>query len=232
MRRVLITGSNRGLGLALTRESLAQGDRIFATCRHPDRADELQALVTEHSDQLTILRLDVTDEETIEASAEAVRSEVDGLDLLINNAGINPRGERPGNLDAETMLHTFHINAVGPMMVAQGHLALLGAGDAPKIVNISSTSGSLTRKSSGGTYSYSSSKAALNMLTRALAFDLRSDGITVVAMHPGWVRTDMGGSGAPLSPGESARGILSVASDLTLADSGTFITHQGQEAPW
>ena len=232
MRRVLITGSNRGLGLALTQESLARGDRVFATCRDPDGADELQALAAEHADQLTVLRLDVTDEETIEASAEAVHSEEDGLDVLINNAGINPKGERPGNLDVETMLHTFHVNAVGPMMVAQGHLDLLRRGDEPRIVNISSTLGSLTRKSSGGTYSYSSSKAALNMLTRTLAFDLRSDGITVVAMHPGWVRTDMGGSGAPLSPQESARGILDVIRDLSLDDIGGFITHRGQEAPW
>jgi NAD(P)-dependent dehydrogenase (short-subunit alcohol dehydrogenase family) len=232
MKRVLITGSNRGLGLALTRESLARGDRVFATCRHPDQADDLQALTADYPDQLTILRLDVTDEQTIDASAREVQSQEDGLDLLINNAGINPSGERPGSLDTDTMLHTFHVNAVGPMIVAQRHLDLLRAGGDSKVVNISSTLGSLTRKSSGGGYSYCGSKAALNMLTRTLAFDLRSDGITVAAIHPGWVRTDMGGSAAPLAPAESARGVLEVAYGLTPADTGKFYTYQGREAPW
>lgn len=232
MRRVLITGSNRGIGLALARESLARGDRVFATCRHPDEADDLHTLATKHPKRLTVLRLDVKDEETIEASIEGVESQEDGLDLLINNAGINPSGERPGRLDAETMLHTFHVNVVGPMMVAQATLDLLRGGDDPKIVNVSSRLGSLTQKSSGGTYSYSSSKAALNMLTRILAFDLRPDGIVVLAMHPGWVHTDMGGSSAPVAPAESAQGILRVADELTMSDTGAFYTYQGREVPW
>lgn len=232
MKRVLITGSNRGLGLAFTKESLSRGDRVFATCRCPDEADDLHALRARYPDQLTLLRLDVTDEETIDGSAKEVQSQEGGLDLLINNAGVNPSGERPGRLDAETMLHTFHVNAVGPMMVAQRFLDLLRAGDDPKIVNVSSTLGSLTQKSSGGGYSYSSSKAALNMLTRTLAFDLRSDDVIVVAVHPGWVRTDMGGGAAPLDPDESTRGVLQVVDDLTLSDSGKFYTYRGREAPW
>lgn len=232
MKRVLITGANRGLGLALAKESLARGYQVFATCRHPEEADELQALVDDHPERLTTLRLDVTDEESIDTSASAVEFQEGALDLLINNAGTNPDDERPGNLDAETMLYTFHVNALGPMLVAQRHLDLLRAGDDPKILNISSTSGSLTEKSSGGGYSYCGSKAALNMLTRALAFDLESDGIIVVAIHPGWVQTDMGGSAAPLAPAESARGVLDVAEGLTAADAGAFYTYEGQEAPW
>lgn len=232
MKRVLITGANRGLGLAFTKESLARGYRVFATCRRPDAADDLQALAADNPEQLTVLRLDVADEETIDAAATAVKAQEGALDLLINNAGVNPGGERPRNLGAETMLHTFRVNAVGPMLVAQRHLDLLRAGDDPKILNISSTAGSLSRKSSGGGYSYSSSKAALNMLTRALAFDLDSDGIIVVAIHPGWVRTDMGGPTAPLGPAESVRGVLDVADDLSQADTGSFYTHEGREAPW
>ena len=232
MKRVLMTGSNRGIGLALARESLARGDRVFATCRHPDEADDLHALAADYADRLTILRLDVTDEETIEASVEAVQSEEDGLELLINNAGVSPSGERLGRLDADTMLNTFHVNAVGPVIVAQAYLDLLRSGHDPKIVNISSRLGSLAQKSSGGRYSYSSGKAALNMLTRALAFDLRSDGITVLTMHPGWVQTDMGGSGAPVAPSDSAQGILRVADELTMSDTGEFYTYQGREVPW
>jgi NAD(P)-dependent dehydrogenase (short-subunit alcohol dehydrogenase family) len=228
----MITGSNRGIGLALTSESLARGDRVFATCQHPEEADALHALAAEHGDRLTILRLDVTDEETIEASVEAIQSEENGLDVLINNAGISPSGERLGRLDADTMLHTLHVNAVGPMIVSQAFLELVRGGDDPKIINISSQLGSLTRKSSGGRYSYCSSKAALNMLTRALAFDLRPDGVIVMAMHPGWVRTDMGGSSAPVEPAESAQGILQVVDELTMSDSGAFYTYQGREVPW
>ena len=231
MKRTMITGSNRGLGLALTKESLNRGDRVFATCRRPDQARDLHQLREQHPDRLTVLGLDVTEEDTIAAAIDAVADEADGLDLLINNAAINPE-ERLGALDPETVLHTFRVNAVGPILVAQASLDLLRAGDEPRILNISSTSGSLARKSSGGGYSYSSSKAALNMLTRALAFDLKPDGMIVLAIHPGWVRTDMGGASAPLSPDESARGVLHVADDVTLDETGSFFRHDGREAPW
>ena len=232
MTRVLITGANRGLGLAFAKESLARGYRVFATCRRPDEADDLQALRDDFPEKLTVLHLDVTDEGTIDAAAEAVQDQEDALDLLINNAGINPEQEHLGNLDAETILHTYHVNAVGPMLVAQRFLPLLRAGDDPRILNISSTSGSLARKSSGGGYSYCSSKAALNMLTRALAFDLESDGVIVVVIHPGWVQTDMGGSAAPLEPTESVRGVLDVAEELGPSDTGLFYNYKGAQPPW
>lgn len=232
MKRVLITGSNRGLGLAFAKESLDRGHRVFATCRRPRKARDLQRLREQNVDRLTILQLDVTDLETIDASADVVASDVGALDLLINNAGVNPKDEHLGSLDAETMLRTFHVNAVGPMLVAQAHLDLLRAGDDAHIAIISSTSDSLTQKSSGGGYSYCSSKSALNMLTRTLAFDVKSDRIVVAAFHPGWVRTDMGGSSAPLSPKESVKGILDVAARLTLSDTGGFYYYDGREAPW
>lgn len=232
MKRVLITGSNRGLGLAFTRQTMDRGHRVFATCRRPDEAQNLLRVREQNPDQLTVLRLDVTDRKSIEAAAEAVAHHEEALDLLINNAGVNPKGEHLGNLDAETMLHTYHVNAVGPMLVAQAHLDLLRAGNDTRILNISSTSGSLTQKSSGGGYSYSSSKSALNMLTRALAFDLKADGIIAAAFHPGWVKTDMGGSAAHLSPDESVKGVLDVAARLSLSDTGSFYYHDGPEAPW
>lgn len=234
MQRVLITGANRGLGLEFVRQCLARSARVFAGCRNPVNAVDLQTLFTAHPGQLTILTLDVTDEVTIAASVESIRSQVDGLDLLINNAGVFPRGETPVNLNAETMLQTFHVNSVGPMIVAQFCLDLLRAGEHPKIVNISSKMGSLwwKEREGGGDYSYCSSKAALNMLTRTLAFDLRSDGIIVVSMSPGWVQTDMGGSAADLMPTESVRGILKVVERLAEADTGKFYTWEGCEHPW
>jgi NAD(P)-dependent dehydrogenase (short-subunit alcohol dehydrogenase family) len=232
MLRVLVTGANRGLGLEFTRQYLAEGARVFAGCRDPERAVALGELSAARPGRLAVLALDVTDEGTIDAAVAAVRAAVDGLDVLINNAGVFPRGERPGNLDAGTMLRTLHVNAVGPMMVAQRCLGLLKARDAPKIVNVSSQLGSLASKGSGGSYSYCSSKAALNMLTRALAFDLRDAGVVVVTVHPGWVQTDMGGGGARLTPTESVRGLRDLIARLTAADTGKFYTWQGREHPW
>ena len=232
MRHILITGANRGLGLELTRQTLNEGERLFATCRRPEEAHDLHSMADEHPDRLSILPLDVMDEASIASAKEMVRTQTDHLDLLINNAGVNPPGERLGDLEAETLLHTFHVNAVGPMMVTQQFLDLLRAGERSKIVNISSQMGSLIQKKSGGSYSYCTSKAALNMLTRALAFDLRSEGIIVVAMHPGWVRTDMGGSHAPLSPAKSVSGMLRVIDRLRPADTGRFLTWRGRKHPW
>ncbi len=234
MQRVLITGANRGLGLEFVRQCLARGARVFAGCRNPENAGDLQTLVVAHPEQLTILTLDVTDETTIDASVEIIRSQVDGLDLLINNAGAFPRDETPTNLNAETMLQTFHLNSVAPMIVAQRCLDLLRAGNQPKIVNISSKMASLwwKEKEGGRDYSYCSSKAALNMLTRTLAFDLRSDGIIVVAMQPGWVQTDMGGSSADLTPAESVGGMLKVIEGLTEAHTSKFYTREGREHRW
>ena len=234
MQRILITGANRGLGLEFTRQCLEKGALVFAGCRNPETAGDLHKLSAVHAEQLTILKLDVTDETSIDASIDTVSSQVDGLDLLINNAGAFPRGETPATLSATTMLDAFHLNSVAPMIVAQHYLDLLRAGDHPKIVNISSKMGSLwwKEKEGGGDYSYCSSKSALNMLTRALAFDLLPDGIIVVALTPGWAQTDMGGMSADLTPAESVGGMLNVIEGLTEADTSKFYTRKGQEHPW
>jgi NAD(P)-dependent dehydrogenase (short-subunit alcohol dehydrogenase family) len=234
MQRVLVTGGNRGLGLEFVRQCLARGDLVFAGCRDLENAVDLQTLSVARPQQLTLLTLDVTDEVAIDACVHAVRSQVAGLDLLVNNAGAYPRGETPTTLSATTMLQAFHLNSVAPMIVAQRCLDLLRAGIHPKIVNISSKMGSLwwKEKEGGGDYSYCSSKAALNMLTRTLAFDLRSDGIIVVALNPGWVQTDMGGPNADLTPAESVRGMLDFIERLTEAATSKFFTWEGQEHPW
>ena len=234
MQRILITGANRGLGLEFTRQCLEKGALVFAGCRNPETAGDLHKLSAVHAEQLTILKLDVTDETSIDASIDTVSSQVDGLDLLINNAGAFPRGETPATLDAKTMLETFHLNAIAPMIVAQRCLDLLRAGDHPKIANSSSKMGSLwwKEKEGGGDYSYCSSKAALNMLTRTLAFDLRSEGIIVVAITPSWVQTDMGGMSADLTPTKSIDGMLNVIEGLTEADTSKFYNWDGREHPW
>lgn len=234
MRRVLVTGSNRGLGLEFVRQCLAQGDFVFAGCRNPQSAAELRALSIAHPQSLAILTLDVTDKDSVGASVAAMHQQVDGLDLLINNAGTYPRGETPTTLNAETMLQAFQLNSVAPMVVAQHCLDLLRVGNQPKIANISSKMGSLwwKEREGGGDYSYCSSKAALNMLSRTLALDLHSEGIIVIALTPGWVQTDMGGGDAELTPAESVRGMLDVIARLVKTDSSKFFTWEGQEHPW
>ncbi len=241
MRRILITGANRGIGLELVREYVQQQDTlIFATCRQPDRANDLQALALAHPDQVKILALNVTDRATIDAAVEQIAAQVDGLELLYNNAGIYPDGVFPqgsrsstfGFLDAEAMLEVFQVNTVSPVIVTQAAANLLRKGQQARVINLSSDAGSLAIHADGGNYSYPASKAALNMLTRCLAGDFRKDGVIVISLHPGWIRTDMGGERAPLALDEAVPSILRVIDGLTLADSGEFFNWDGKRVAW
>lgn len=232
MQRILITGANRGIGLELAWQYLERGDLVLATARNLDAAADLHALAAQHDGRCHLLALEVTDDENIAAMAAQAAVLVDGLDVLINNAGVFPRNERPETLDAQVLLHTLHTNAVAPLIVVRELLPLLRRGQRPRILNITSQLGSLTRRASGRCYSYCSSKAALNMLTRSLAFDLQDDGIIAVAVHPGWVQTDMGGSHAPVTPGESAAGIIALADGLTMEHTSKFLTWDGREHTW
>ena len=232
MKRIFITGASRGIGLELARQCLQRGDQVFASCRQPDSADGLQQLKSTNPDRLTILQLDVTNQSEVESVAEQVSAEVDYLDILFNNAGILHSDEQIGNLAFDTLLNVLHVNSVAPIMVAQSLLGLLKAGKAAKIVNVTSQLGSISRKRSGGRYSYDGSKAALNMFSRTLAFDVIDDGIITIVIHPGWVRTDMGGSGASIGVEESAAGILNVTEKLTKKDVGRFLAWDGAEIPW
>lgn len=232
MERILITGAGRGIGLELARQYLERGDLVLATARNLEDAADLQALAAEYPDRCHLLSLEVTDEANIAAVAAQAAAQVDGLDVLINNAGVFPRNERPETLDAQVLLETLHVNAVAPLIVVRELLHLLRGGTRPRIVNITSQLGSLTRRASGRCYSYCSSKAALNMLTRSLAFDLHDEGIIAVVVHPGWVQTDMGGAHAPVLAGESARGIIALADGLTPEQTSKFLTWDGREHAW
>ncbi len=231
-RRVLITGSNRGIGLALTRHLLQRGDVVLAAARRPESADALQSLAREYPHTLMILPLDVADEESIRRAAREVTQRVDGLDWLINNAGIMYEGEHITNLSADHLAHAFRVNSIGPMLMVKHFLPLLRRGHQPKICQMTSIMGSISLTEGGGYYSYRASKAALNMLSKILSYEVRGWGITVIIMHPGWVRTRMGGAAAPLSPEESARGIVHVLDRTTLADTGKYLTWEGRELPW
>ncbi len=230
--RAFVTGANRGLGLEFVRQMAERADRVFATCRQPDAAAALQKLKAQHPDLISITRLDVADPESIEASYRVVSQETDALDVLINNAGMAPGGDTLRGLTQEKLIDTFAVNAAGPILVARRYLDLIKNGENPRIVNISSGLGSLASRDSGGWYSYCASKAALNMLTRTLMHDLKKDRITAIVMDPDWVRTDMGGRHASITPAESIGGMLEVIDGLTLAQSGRFFHYTGSEEEW
>jgi len=239
MQRVLITGAGRGIGLELARQYAARGDRVLAGCRDIERAPGLSALIDQHRDQVSVLPLEVTDAASLTAAVQQAHRAVEGLDILINNAAINPGDvtvEGPDGqrlLDDTRTLEVFTINVVAPVRVAQAFTALLTHGTAPRVINISSGAGSLTYATDGGDgYSYAASKAALNMMTRTYAWTVRDQGITAVMIDPGWVKTDMGGAGADLAPEESGRGLLAVIDGLMPEDTGRFLRYDGSEVPW
>ena len=241
MKRILITGSNRGIGLALIRHYLQADDTlIFATCRNPTSASVLQSLAAKHPGRIHVLPLDVTDEASIEHSLATVDQHVDGLDMLINNAGILPGGvdsrakdiSTLGFLEAGAIMHVFRVNTVAPVLVTQAFAELLRRGNNPRVVNVSSDAGSISRRNTGCDYSYPASKAALNMMTRCLAGDLRDAGVIVISIHPGFIKTDMGGVNAPLTLDEAVPSMVQVINGLTRDDSGQFFNWDGNQIEW
>lgn len=232
MAVVLVTGANRGLGLEFTRQLLARGDQVFASCRHPARASALQELAAAHPQQLGILTLDVADPRSVvNLAQELVRRDLQ-LDLLLNNAGVLVSGERFGQLTAQSLRGSFATNVQGPLLLTQACAGRLAA--AAKVVNLSSRIGSIAGTHSFSTPSYAISKAALNMLTRQLGHALAERGIAVLAISPGWVRTDMGGAEATLEVAESVARVLAVIDALQFDPDaiGRFVGEDGHTIDW
>lgn len=241
MRRILITGTNRGIGLDLVQRYLQRDDTlIFATCRQPEQAIELQELAHQYSERLHILELHVTDPASIEALQKTIAARVEGLDMLVNNAGIlpggvshmEPRSAKFGALDAEAMLEVLHVNTVAPVMLTQAFADLLRAGQQARVINMTSDAGSIARRQSEHSYSYVASKAALNMMTRCLAISLKAAEVIVISIHPGWIQTDMGGMETSLTLADTMPGLVKVIDGLTMADSGEFFRYDGERIPW
>jgi NAD(P)-dependent dehydrogenase (short-subunit alcohol dehydrogenase family) len=232
MQRVLVTGANRGLGLEFTRQLLERGDRVFATCRHPGKALALTSLAAAHPGHLHVLPLDLDKERSIAEVAREATALTESLDILINNAGVLVSGERYGALGAKALNETFASNVTGPILLTQALSALLEKGKSAKVMSLSSRLGSVATSNAFGTPSYAISKAALNMATRQLAAALAPQKITVFCVSPGWVRTDMGGAGAPLSAQESVAALIKVLDAVGAADSGRFIDTEGADIPW
>ncbi|MEN5059542.1 SDR family oxidoreductase [Luteimonas sp. TWI1416] len=229
----LVTGANRGLGLEFVRQRLADGAPVVATCRQPGRATALNALAGEHPGHLKVLPLDAIDPRS---RAELVRElplaigKAGRIDLLVNNAGVLHGGERFGHLDGDTLEHSLRTNAIAPLLLTQALAPWLAGG--ARVANLSSQLGSIAGTTRFGTPSYAISKAALNMATVQLAHALRERGIVVVALHPGWVRTDMGGEQASETPYDAVAGLLRVIDGLSADDSGRFLDWTGASMPW
>ncbi len=230
MQRVVITGSNRGIGLGLTRAYLHRGDQVFACCRNPETATELNALQQEFT-TLHVIPLEVTSPASIDLAAAVVKGFTGGIDILINNAGVGGGTEHIGALTEEDLVNIFRVNSVAPILITQAFMALLESGKNARIVHISSKMGSIADNGSGGYYGYRASKAALNMLNSCLSIDLGKKIISIV-INPGWVRTDMGGQGATLDVETSTEGIVNVVDHLAPKDSGRFLEWNGDEIPW
>ncbi len=226
MPTVLVTGANRGLGLEFVRQYRDAGWEVIATCRAPEAAGELAAMGVD------VERLDVGEPE--EASELARRLSGRPLDLLVNNAGVYGDRQRQslGAVDAEEWLRVLRVNAVGPLKVVEAFLPHLQRDGGGVVACVSSKMGSIADNTSGGVYAYRSSKTALNMVVRSLAIDLAQRAVVVLALHPGWVKTGMGGAGALIEAEESVRGMRRVIADAGPERSGGFYAYNGEAIPW
>lgn len=226
MPSILITGAGRGLGLEFARQYAAEGWRVHATCRDPEKAaalDKLKGKVVAH-------RLDVRAAPQIAALKSALGGEP--LEILINNAGVyGPRGQAIAQIEDEAWLDVLHTNAVAPLRIADALADNVAKSEKKCMVFITSTMGSIARIAAGA-QPYRMSKAALNAGVRSLSLELEPRGITCVLLHPGWVRTDMGGRGANIEPKASIEGMRAVIARLTPSDNGRFLGFDGSEIPW
>lgn len=225
MPTTLITGAGRGLGLEFARRYHEDGWRVIATCRDPAAAGDLRSLGVEtHA-------MDVTDAVAVAKVAKALKR--DAIDLLINNAGIyGPRPTPLGSVDEDAWMEVLRVNTMAPLKISEAFADHVAASERRLIVSISSRLGSMADNTSGGAYIYRSSKAALNCVMRCLAADLKPRGIDVLMLHPGWVRTDMGGPTALVGVEQSVAGMRRVIAGLEPGDTGRFIQFDGEEIPW
>lgn len=226
---IVISGVSRGIGLEFVGQYKHHGNRVFACCRNPDQAKELQDLA---SVNVEIIQMDVSDQTSIAAAAELIASKCSHVDLLINNAGIFPSIDFIDDVSFENFSQVYTVNTFGPIMVLKYFQDLLLASDGPRCINISSDCGSLQEHMPGLGYSYASSKAALNHLTLSLARDPKLQAIISVMIHPGWVKTDIGTMSADLEIADSVSAMVTLIGQLEKKDSGTFIRYNGQSIPW
>jgi len=231
MATLLITGANRGLGLELTRQYLAEGDAVIAAARNPAAAHRLRQLERDSKGRLTVVEADVADSASVRQAAAHLPAAA--IDVLINCAGVmGGDGQAIGSIDYHEWMRVLDVNVLGPMRMCEAFLDRVARSDRRLIVTITSGMGSLADNTSGGSIAYRTSKAAVNMAMRTAAIDLRPRGISCVVLNPGWVKTDMGGPNAKLTPEQSVTAMRRVISELGPKDSGRFYNYDGREYPW
>ena len=230
MGSILITGCNCGIGLELAKVFAEMSWRVFATCRNPDEADELQKLSSAHP-LLSVHALDVTDAGQRERLAAELRDLP--VDILLNNAGIyGPKHQGFGETDVDGWLRTLQVNSIAPLQMVESFVENVARSKRKIVASIGSMMGSLSDNTSGGHYAYRTSKAAVHMVMKGLASDLAPREIISVVFHPGWVKTRLGGDRAPLSVQESATWMARVLLGLEPSDNGKFFDFSGAERPW
>jgi NAD(P)-dependent dehydrogenase (short-subunit alcohol dehydrogenase family) len=225
---ILITGANRGIGLEYVKQYAESGQPVYATVRDPAKATALQQLAAKHTN-IHVLALDVGDISAIRALAGQLSALT--IDILISNAGTYPDSTF-GKTDPQAWLQAFQVNTLTTYYLAEAFLPQLRRANQAKLIAMTSKMGSMEDNGSGGEYIYRSSKTALNMVVKSLSIDLREFNINVAALHPGWVRTDMGGPNGLIDTATSVRGLRKVIEGLSSAQSGEFIAYDGKRIPW
>ena len=223
MSTILITGAARGLGLEFTRQYAAKGWRVHACARTPESLKGAKGDIHPH-------KLEVTDHKAVKALAQELAGEA--IDVLICSAGVAGRAAGAlGQIDPAAWRETFEVNALAPLVMAEAFVPHVARSADKKLVAITSQLGSITNNN-GGMYAYRASKTALNMEWRSLSLDTANQGLICVVLHPGWVQTDMGGSGAPLTIAQSVPAMVKVIDGLKASDNGRFINYDGSAIPW
>ena len=227
---ILITGTNRGIGLEFVKHYLKNNEKVIATCRNKNSAKDLLELKNTTSN-LSLVELDVSNPHSINEFASKITDQP--IDTFINNAGVfGPRNTEFENFNAKEWLDVFNINTIAPLLITQKILKNLRLGKNKKLVFISSKVGSIEENTGGGMYIYRSSKTALNQVIKSLSIDFKDENFIAAALHPGWVQTDMGGPNALIDTKTSVKGMAEVIDSLVLKNSGRFYNYDGSSIPW
>ena len=230
MATILVTGANRGLGFEFVEQYLNEGNDVIATYRNENSSMDLIEMGDERSN-LKLLQLDVSSNKSLNSFAENLGDSP--IDIFINNAGVyGPRNSSFGNVDEENWIPAIKINAIAPILLTQLIIKNIRSGADKKLIYITSKMGSIDDNKGGGAYVYRSSKTALNAVVKSLSVDLENEGIVVALIHPGWVKTDMGGPNALIERDTSVRGMTEVISNLDITSTGNFYNYDGSIIPW
>ena len=230
MTNVVITGANRGLGLGFVKNYLGKNVDVVSTTRDLKSSKELLDLKEKFPNNLEIFELDLLKESAGNILANFLGERP--IDILINNAGVGSTNQHFEAVSPKPWLEVLKVNLIAPLMITQSIINNVKKGSDKKIYFLSSQLGSIGDNTSGGMYIYRSSKTGLNQVVKSLSVDLKAQGITVVSLHPGWVKTDMGGPNAPVSIDESIEGMTQVIHTTDIRDTGRFLNYDGKELPW